>query len=166
MNIARERSATLERWYEEHATALLRLAVLSCGDRPTAEDVVHETFLRCLHAVPGPQPGKERAYLRRTVLNLSSNHHRSARRRAPDRLEPPAVVEAAEARVVASVVAGSVADAVRALPPRQRDCVLLHYFDRLTDVEIGEVLDISPGSVKTHLHRARAALRPTLEPLR
>jgi len=55
---------------------------------------------------------------------------------------------------------------VRALPHRQRDCVVLHYFADLTDAEIADALGISAGSVKTHLHRARAALAHVLEPLR
>jgi RNA polymerase sigma factor (sigma-70 family) len=58
-----------------------------------------------------------------------------------------------------------VVDAVRRLPSRQRDCVVLHYFEQLTDREIGKALGISAGSVKTHLHRARERLRQDLEGL-
>jgi RNA polymerase sigma factor (sigma-70 family) len=162
----RDLTQSLEELYELHATALLRLAVLACGDRTVAEDLVHDAFLRCHAADPGPEPGKEPAYLRRIVLNLSSNHHRTRRRRRIDRLPPPEDGLPAEAEVVATTVTGLVGEAVRALPDRQRDCVLLHYFERLSDTETAEHLGISPGSVKTHLHRARAALRPTLEQLR
>ena len=45
------------------------------------------------------------------------------------------------------------------LPNRQRECLVLRYFDQLTDVEIAATLGISVGSVKTHLHRAHDALR-------
>ncbi len=157
---------TLEERYDLHATALLRLAVLACGDRAVAEDIVHDAFLRCHAADPGPTPGKERAYLRRIVLNLSSNHHRTRRRHTVERFPRPDTADAADADVLAETVSGVVSAAVRALPDRQRDCVLLHYFERLSDTETAEALGISPGSVKTHLHRARAALRPTLEQLR
>ena len=68
--------------------------------------------------------------------------------------------------MLASTVTSVVGEAVRALPGRQRDCVLLHYFVRLSETETADELRISRGSVKTHLHRARAALRPTLEQLR
>jgi RNA polymerase sigma-70 factor (ECF subfamily) len=164
--MARDPTQALEELYERHATALLRLAVLACGDRTVAEDVVHDAFVRWHGADPGPEPGKEHAYLRRIVLNLSSNHHRTERRHEVDRLPPPGHAEAADAEVVTSTVTVVVGEAVRALPPRQRDCVLLHYFERLSDAETADELHISPGSVKTHLHRARAALRPTLEQLR
>jgi RNA polymerase sigma-70 factor (ECF subfamily) len=53
--------------------------------------------------------------------------------------------------------------AVAALPAQQRACTVLHYFEGLTDVEVATVLGISTGSVKTHLHRARAALAAALE---
>ena len=162
----RDPSQTLEELYELHATALLRLAVLACGDRTVAEDVVHDAFIRCHDADPGPEPGKERAYLRRIVLNLSSNHHRTERRHKVERLPPPGHAQPADAAVLTGAVTGLVGEAVRALPSRQRDCVLLHYFERLSDAETAEALDISPGSVKSHLHRARAALRPMLEQLR
>ncbi len=158
--------AHLEHLYEQHATALLRLAVLACGDRVVAEDVVHDAFVRCHRAAPGPTPGRERAYLRRIVLNLASNHHRTQRRQAPDRLPRAEASQGADAELLTKATAGIVGDAVRALPDRQRECVLLHYFERLSDIEIAEELGISAGSVKTHLHRARAALRPTLEHLR
>ena len=54
-------------------------------------------------------------------------------------------------------------EAVRRLPDRQRDCVVLHYYEELTDMEIARTLGISVGSVKTHLHRARTALAAILE---
>jgi len=162
----RDPSETLEVLYDLHATALLRLAVLACGDRVVAEDVVHDAFLRCHGADPGPAPGKERAYLRRIVLNLSNNHHRTQRRRSVDRLPLPDHAQGADAEVLASTVTSVVGEAVRALPGRQRECVLLHYFVRLSETETADELRISRGSVKTHLHRARAALRPTLEQLR
>jgi RNA polymerase sigma factor (sigma-70 family) len=60
----------------------------------------------------------------------------------------------------------AIAAAVRALPRRQRDCVVLRYYGDLADPEIATTLGVSVGSVKTHLHRARTALAPRLEALR
>lgn len=156
----------LEAWYRDHATDLLRLAALACGDRASAEDVVHDAFVRCLRADPGPEAGKERAYLRRIVLNLASNEHRWRRRHRHDRLPQATPAEPAEGVAVRTVTDALVVAAVRALPARQRDCVLLRYFAGLTDAEVAETLGVSPGSVKTHLHRGRTALRAALEDLR
>jgi RNA polymerase sigma factor (sigma-70 family) len=59
-----------------------------------------------------------------------------------------------------------VVEAIRSLPRRQRDCIVLRFYEELSDTEIAEALALSPGSVKTHLHRARATLADRLEALR
>jgi RNA polymerase sigma-70 factor (sigma-E family) len=158
--------ATLEELFRAHATALLRLAVLLTGDQPRAEDLVQDAFLRYHRAGSSPRPGTELAYLRRTVVNLSHGHHRRlgvARRFVPDR---PAAVASAEAEAVAAGRQQAVVAAVRALPERQRSCIVLRYYAGLSEPEIADALGVSAGSVKTHLHRARAALAGRLEVLR
>jgi RNA polymerase sigma-70 factor (sigma-E family) len=156
----------LDRLFRAHATALLRLAIVLSGDRDLSEELVQEAFVRLHRAATPPAPGAELAYLRRTVINLVHGHHRHlrvVRRRAH---EPPPDREAAEVDAVRRDGQRRVTDAVRNLPRRQRDCVVLHYYADLTDTEIADELGISPGSVKTHLHRARAALADRLEDLR
>lgn len=154
----------LEALYRAHATKLLRLAVLMIGDPGSAEEVLHEAFLR-FHDRGRAEPGSELAYLRRTVINLCNNQHRH--RRVIEKAPVPRTGEVPEPAVTAvrSMTRGRVVDVVRSLPVRQRDCVVLHYFEQLTDREIGEALGISTGSVKTHLHRAREQLRQDLEGL-
>lgn len=162
----RDDEAALAVLFREHATALLRLAVVLTGDRPLAEELVQEAFVRFHRARSRPAAGAERAYLRRIVVNLSHSHHRHlrvAQGTPPDRVDP---TEAADVEAVRRDGARQVADAVRALPERQRDCVVLRYFADLSDREVADTLGISEGSVKTHLHRARAALAPRLEVLR
>lgn len=153
--------------YEEHAPALYRLAVAMTGDVAQAEDLVHDAFVRLHRVARPPAAGTERAYLRRTVVNLTHDHHR--RRALARRTVPPANPydqPSAEAEAAGAERDGAVAAAVAALPARQRDCVVLHYFADLPDSEIAADLGISVGSVKTHLHRARAALARRLEELR
>lgn len=154
----------LERLYRLHAGSLLKLAVLLTGDAPTAEEVLHDAFLR-YHRRGHPEPGKELAYLRRIVVNLSRSHHR--RLRVVARTPRPTVshAEAADAAAVRTAVREQVVAVVRSLPERQRECVVLHYFDQLSDSEIAGTLGVSRGSVKTHLHRARQRLQRDLEDL-
>ena len=52
--------------------------------------------------------------------------------------------------------------AVRRLPQRQREVLVLRYYSDLSEKQIAEALDISPGAVKSHAHRALAALRDTM----
>ena len=158
---------SLEASFRRHHAALLRLAVVLTGDRGLADDLVQEAFLRLHRTRSWPRPEAELAYLRRTVVNLSHGHHRRlavARRHAPKEVEVEA--PGADVSAAAREQRRLVADAVRRLPTRQRDCVVLHYFTGLSDAEIATDLGIGVGSVKTHLHRARAALAEHLEQLR
>ena len=68
----------------------------------------------------------------------------------------------AEARELAA----RVREAIAALPRGQREAVTLYYLAGLTQAEAATHLDIPPGAVKARLHKARAALRVRLEPLR
>ena len=152
--------------FRAHATPLLRLAIVLTGDRGTAEDLVQEAFVRYQRQARPPALGAELAYLRRTVVNLSHGHHRRLRVARSHRPDPPGVGAAAEHDAVRRDAQRRVADAVRGLPERQRDCTILRFYADLTDTEIAEALGISAGSVKTHLHRARATLADLLEALR
>jgi RNA polymerase sigma-70 factor (ECF subfamily) len=156
----------LDGLFRAHATPLLRLAVVLTGDQRLAEDLVQDAFVRLHRSGARPAAGTELAYLRRTVVNLAHGHHRRLRIARSHPPGPPRVAPAAEVDAVRHDGQRRVAEAVRALPRRQRDCVVLHYFADLTDAEIADALGISAGSVKTHLHRARAALAHVLEPLR
>lgn len=181
----------LEGLYRTHATALLRLAVLLTGDLGRAEDVVQDAFVRFARAEGVPAPGSERAYLRRTVVNLVHDSHRRGTvmgryglgcfpsRRTPQTNRATTISLAApwtaglggsgapppspEAEVERVEQAETVAAAVAALPRRQRECVVLAYYEGCDEAETAEALGISRGSVKTHLHRARASLAEVLE---
>ena len=116
---------------------------------------------------PPAGPGAELAYLRRTVINLSHGHHRHLRvvrrvartERTPTATPPTPTPSAATTSAWSPTRSGP-------SPHRQRDCIVLRFYDDLTDTEIAETLGISAGSVKTHLHRARTTLADRLEALR
>jgi RNA polymerase sigma factor (sigma-70 family) len=98
------------------------------------------------------------AWIRRVLINLAIDHarRRQRERRALIRLEPAPPLELSDptsARFWA---------AVRQLPERQRAAVALHYLDDLAVDEIAEILDVSAGTVKTSLFKARQTLARTL----
>jgi RNA polymerase sigma factor (sigma-70 family) len=156
----------LEVQYRTHATALLRLAVLLTHDRATAEDVVHDAFVSLHRRGQTPRPGAELAYLRRSVVNGVVGRGRRTATAARARLVPVPDTPSPEVDSLRHSDHRALAGAVRALPDRQRACVVLHYWGEMTDAGIAEALSISPGAVKSHLHRARATLAGRLENLR
>jgi len=164
--VARGRS-DLEGLFRQHYAGLLRLARVLTGDDELAEDLAQEAFVRLNARAAWPQPGAELAYLRRTVVNLSHDHFRRRgvvlrhSRGARDDLgdvTSPAALERAEQHRVAS--------AVRRLPARQRDCVVLRYYAGCSDSEVAALLDIGIGSVKSNIARARSRLARELRDLR
>ena len=57
----------------------------------------------------------------------------------------------------------AVVEALRALPSAEREVLVLRYYADRSEAEIAGLLDIAPGSVKTHAHRGLEALRAALE---
>jgi RNA polymerase sigma-70 factor (sigma-E family) len=58
----------------------------------------------------------------------------------------------------------TLAHALRALPARQRDAVVLRYLVDMSEADVAGALGVAPGTVKSHLHRALARLRVALGP--
>ena len=152
--------------YREEGVSLVRLARLFTDDRNAAEDLVQEAFIR-LHrsAHRIEDPAKVASYLRSIVLNLARDHNRRGLMSLRHR-EPPSADTAPdmpEDLVVAAEEGRRVVAALRDLPLRQRDCLVLRYYMDLSEREIAETLEISPNSVKTHCRRGMAALHQALE---
>jgi RNA polymerase sigma-70 factor (sigma-E family) len=150
--------------FEREGRSLVRLARLFVDDRNAAEDLVQEGFIRLArtyHRIKDET--KAAAYLRSIVLNLARDHNRrglvSLRHRLPlddDRAEE-------EDALVLREDQRQVIDALRDLPHRQRDCLVLRYYQELGIDDIAGVLGISRNSVKTHLQRGLAAMETRLE---
>jgi RNA polymerase sigma-70 factor (sigma-E family) len=144
--------------YEAHALGLIKLGVVMLGDRAAAEDVVQEAFCglyRRWHALS--DPGNAPSYLRSSVINGC----RSALRRRVRRLTGPAgdrPEESAESAVLISEEHRQVLAAVRALPARQREALVLRYYLDLDEAEIARSMRISRGTVKSTTSRALTAL--------
>jgi RNA polymerase sigma-70 factor (ECF subfamily) len=145
--------------YRREVRSMVALAASMTGSREAAADLVHEAMLRAHRdwtaVAVMDRPG---AWLRRVVVNLCTDWLRrnGRERRALARLPRPAVVAAPEAST------GQFWRAVRDLPERQRAAVALHYLDDLSVDDIADILDISPGTVKASLFKARRSLARTL----
>ncbi|HYK69965.1 MAG TPA: SigE family RNA polymerase sigma factor [Streptosporangiaceae bacterium] len=148
--------------YAEHALGLTRLAQVMLGDRGAAEDVVQDAFTglyrRWSHLADS---AKAPSYLRSAVLNGCRSVLRRAGR-APVLDVCDAIVPDSESAVLASQARQDVLRALRRLPDRQREVLVLRYYLDLKDGEIAAVMGIRDGSVRSAAHRGLAALERIL----
>jgi RNA polymerase sigma-70 factor (sigma-E family) len=144
--------------YETHALGLIRLAVVMLGDRPAAEDVVQEAFCglyRRWHALSDTE--KALSYVRSSVINgCRSLLRRRPRQVGLDPLWLPA--ESAESAALLGEEHRQVLVAIRRLPSRQREALVLRYYLDLDEEEIAGWMRISRGTVKSTTSRGLAAL--------
>jgi RNA polymerase sigma-70 factor (sigma-E family) len=147
--------------YRSHYPTIVRLAGLLAGDRDFGEEIAQDAFAR-LYEVVG-RIDDPPAYLRATVVNLARSRVRRLVVRRRHVLAPIADSPGHETAVASRL---DLRAALGRLPDRQREAVVLRYYGDLTDVEVAAAMDISPGAVKSHLHRAVAALAARLEDLR
>ncbi|MGI9602670.1 MAG: RNA polymerase sigma factor [Acidimicrobiales bacterium] len=158
-----DRDALIEDMYHRHARGLVRMARLFVDDRNAAEDLVQEAFIRLSRSAGRiREPHKAAAYLRSIVLNLARDHNRRGLVSLRHRLPLDRRVAAVEDTVVVAEEHEQVLDALRELPTRQRDCLILRYYDELGIDEIADTLGVSRNSVKTHLTRGMRALERSL----
>ncbi len=151
--------------YETHAVGLIRLAVVMLGDRAAAEDVVQEAFCG-LYRRWGQltDTGKALSYARAATLNGCRSELRQrirAQRRGGPALDASdaAALDAASAEQAALLGEEhqQVLSALRRLPDRQREALVLRFYLDQTEPEIAESMGISPGTVKSTTSRAGRA---------
>jgi RNA polymerase sigma-70 factor (sigma-E family) len=158
-----DREESVAALFQEQYRPLLRVAALLVDERDVAEELVQEAFARLQRAWPLRDADAAPAYLRSTVLNLARSRLR--RRLVASRRGPHAIGDApgADEQALLRDDQRAVLAAVRELPRRQRECVVLRYYADLSEAEIASALGISTGSVKSHTSRAMAALGGRLE---
>ena len=161
--------------YERHRTPVFRFACRMLGSAQLAEDVTQECFLSILRR---PEAFRaERASLR-TYMCAIARHLalKQLRKRGQETVmddppdEPSAAVWSIPAEsplqtVMEDETASAVRRAVEALPPLQREAVVLFEYQEMSLADIAAACDIDVGTVKSRLHRARERLRRTLAPL-
>ena len=155
--------ASVTELFRAHHLELVRLALMMTGDLATAEDVVQDVYERLHRRWPSVRtPGGGLAYARASVLNGCRSAHRRAavRRRHAVRLAG-GLTESADTESMAAD-RGELAAALRALPPRQREVLVLRYFCDLDVAEISAMLGIGASAVRSTVSRGLAALAHAL----
>jgi RNA polymerase sigma-70 factor (sigma-E family) len=153
--------AAVELLFRTQRLQLVRLARLLVDDKETAEDVVQDAFA-ALHRRWGSlsSPDAAGAYLRTSVVNTSRS---TLRRRRTARASQwhghdSLIAESADQPTMLAAEHREVLDALRRLPQRQREVIVLRYWAELGEAEIARTLGISVGAVKSSASRGRDAI--------
>ncbi len=150
--------------YTTHYRSLVRLAALLVRDIGTAEEVVQDSFV-AMHGGWRRLRDSEKAlsYLRQSVVNRSRSvlrHRVVVDRNSP---KPAPDMPSAEHGAIALFERSAVIEALRTLPARQREAVVLRFYADMSEAQIAFAMQISRGAVKSHTARAMQALRAVLE---
>jgi RNA polymerase sigma-70 factor (sigma-E family) len=150
--------------YSTHYRSLVRLAVLLVRDVATAEEVVQDSFI-AMHSAWRRLRDSDKAlsYLRQSVVNRSRSVLRH--RVVVDRNAPKAAPDmpSAEQGALSLLERAEVIAALRKLPLRQREALVLKYYADLSEAQIAASMGISRCAVKSHTARGMASLRNVLE---
>jgi RNA polymerase sigma-70 factor (sigma-E family) len=149
--------------YRTQYDSLVRLAALLTGDAGAAEDVVQESFValhRTWHRLRTPD--RALRYLRQSVVSRSRSVPRSspARRIAPRDMPDEARAGPGPA---AQPDPSPIISAICALPPTQREALVLTYYLGLPERQVASAMGVSRGAVRSHTARAVAVLKDVLE---
>lgn len=154
----------LDRLVEHDYVRLVRAVALFSGTVDGAEDAVQEALARVLEQ---PRKGRHIEFLEAWVVTTAFNHVRSGFRRSArwrewsERSGGAAAQSGPDAEALGSELLDLRA-AVRSLPARQRQAVVMHYYLDQPIRAIGDVLGIGESAVKNALHKARRTLLAAL----
>ena len=149
--------------YRTHYRSLVRLAALILRDVSAAEEVVQDSFV-AMHGGWRRLGDSDKAlsYLRQSVVNRSRSvlrHRMVVDRNMP---KPAPDMPSAEQGVFAQLERSAVVTALRSLPARQREALVLRYYGDLSDAQIAATMGISTGAVRSHAARAMSSLRAAM----
>ncbi|MEK4386518.1 sigma-70 family RNA polymerase sigma factor [Solibacillus sp. FSL W7-1464] len=154
----------IEKLIDTYSDYLYRIAFIYTKDRLTAEEVVQDVFINYYHKSDQfEQKASIKTYLVKMTINRSYDYLRSWKNRKfvfTQFFQQHA--KGAEQIYVEKELQGEVTAAVLALPVKDREVLLLYYYEEMTVFEIAELLELAVSTVKSRLQRARAKLKPKL----
>jgi len=153
---------------DRHSERVYRLAYRLTGNRPDAEDLTQEVFVRVFRSLPGYSPGTFEGWLHRITTNLFLDQARRKQRIRFDTLSDERADRlssgspAPDAAYADQRFDDDVERALATLPPDFRAAVVLCDVEGLTYEEIADILDAKLGTVRSRIHRGRVMLRNAL----
>ena len=147
--------------YDRHTGYLYRMALrLTAGDAATAEDVVHDAWVRAAERLGS---FAHRSQLRTWLAGIVVNAWRATVRSRVEHQPLSETLAAGDQEIGSAYDRVDLERALAGLAPGYREVLILHDVEGFTHEEIGQMLGVQPGTSKSQLSRARAAMRALLE---
>lgn len=164
---SRARKVGLEEFatfYSIHFPEVVRMVYLFCGDYDLATDAAQEAFSKALLKWKRLQKqGWAFGWVFTTACNITRTHFtrlgraREKEEQRRDQLVPSTVSDLVDTRV-------DLVNALRTMPPKRRQAIVLHYIADYPVAVVADLMSVSEGAVKAHLHLGRQELRRRLVP--
>ncbi|WP_460796270.1 RNA polymerase sigma factor SigE [Nocardioides pacificus] len=153
---------------EQHSSRVYRLAYRLTGNRPDAEDLTQEVFVRVFRSLSTYSPGTFEGWLHRITTNLFLDQARRKQRIRFDALSDERAGRLASSAPEPDIAVADrtfdddIEQALATLPPDFRAAVVLCDVEGLSYEEIADIMGAKLGTVRSRIHRGRAMLRTAL----
>lgn len=154
--------------YERHSARVYAVVRRLAGDDSLAEDWAQETWVQAIRSLPSFRGDAQfSTWLHRVAVNcaLQGLRRRSRRERREEAIRPALQLTTGAGQGERLVLRHRLERALRQLPERMRQVLILHDVEGYTHQEIGEALGVAPGTSKSQLFKARARMRELLQPV-
>lgn len=163
-----------EHYISEYGKDIYSFCIFLTKNRQEADDLYQDTFLRAMEKDAIKEEHNPKSYLISIAVNLWNNKKRKIlwRKQKADIIYDTENIECLqladeneliESQILRKQSVLEIRGAVRTLPDKMRIVVLMYYMQEMTIDEIGKILRLPSGTVKSRLHNARVILRKKME---
>jgi len=155
----------------DHFDMVYQLALMRCGESNLAQDITQEVFIRVYKGLSHFREDSQiSTWIYRITMNVCHTYLKKESRQQMKQtlVEAGEIIHQTEAKNPEDIMLREnrqkqVRAAIQSLPPIQADVITLYYLREYDYKEITEILHMPMGTVKSHLHRAKKALKSYLE---
>ncbi|BDR63443.1 RNA polymerase sigma factor [Clostridium tetani] len=159
----------VEQLIDDYGNDVLRVAYMYLKDKSMAEDAFQEVFIKVYKNIDKLEYiEKEKSWLMTITVNTCKDILKSAWMRKMSFIgereeEISATEENMEMKIINKIEGENILEKVMSLPEQYKDVILLYYYEEFSTVEIGDILKIAEGTVRSRLYRGRQMLKNILE---
>jgi RNA polymerase sigma factor (sigma-70 family) len=149
-----------EMLYRKYADNMYSVALIYCDGEEEACDVIQESFIKVFKKLESYKfESSLGSWIRRIVINTALDHYRKKKREAENSQNYSHSIELDVDNIISEINAGDLLSMIKKLPHRAAIILKLYAIEGYAHKEIAEMLDISEGTSKSQLNRARMLLK-------